>query len=84
LGATKQRENAPYFLRSGGSAADVPESAIGWRGGRAAASCLRFSGPASGVAGDRGNDLGGARRDEGQAPSEHDAQFVKRAHSRAA
>jgi len=34
-----------------------------WRGGRAAASTLVdsvFSGPASGVAGDRGDDLAGA------------------------
>jgi hypothetical protein len=51
---------------SGGPAADVTPSepkVSDWRGGRAAASTSKnFSGPASGMAGDRGDDLAGVQR----------------------
>ena len=80
---------------SGGSAADVPPrepKASDWRGGRAAdrwlcsgtaAACislhLAFSGPATGMAGDRGGDLAGAAPSEAQRSDLQAGQFAKRA-----
>jgi len=70
---------------SGGSAADVPPrepQANDWRGGRAAASTSLhrdFSGPATGLAGDRGGDLAGAAPSEAQRSDLQAGQFAKRA-----
>jgi hypothetical protein len=54
----------------------------GWRGGRAAASTSLhpvFSGPAPGLAGDRGGDLAGAAPSEAQRSDLQAGQFAKRA-----
>jgi hypothetical protein len=70
---------------SGGPAADVPPrepKASDWRGGRAAASASRtsvLSGPASGLAGDRGGDLTGAATSGAQRSDLQAGQFAKRA-----
>jgi len=70
---------------SGGSAADVPPrepQASDWRGGRAAASTSLhpvFSGPAPGLAGDRGGDLAGAAPSGAQRSDLQAGQFAKRA-----
>ena len=67
---------------SGGSAADVPPKRSDWRGGRAAASTSlhpAFSGPAPGMAGDRGGDLAGAAPSEAQRSDLQAGQFAKRA-----
>ncbi len=53
-----------------------------WRGGRAAASTSTysaFSGPAPGLAGDRGGDLAGAAPSEAQRSDLQGGQFAKRA-----
>ena len=53
-----------------------------WRGGRAAASTSLhsvFSGPATGLAGDRGGDLAGAAPSEAQRSDLQAGQFAKRA-----
>ena len=53
-----------------------------WRGGRAAANTsmqLVFSGPAPGLAGDRGGDLAGAAPSGAQRSDLQAGQFVKRA-----
>ena len=64
--AAQQSEADRNITSSGGSAADVPPrepKVSDWRDGRAAASTSKsFSGPASGMAGDRGGDLAGAHR----------------------
>ena len=80
---------------SGASAADVPPrepKASDWRGGRAAdrwlcrgtaAACTSmhpvFSGPATGMAGDRGGDLAGAAPSGAQRSDLQAGQFAKRA-----
>jgi len=70
---------------SGASAADVPPrepQASDWRGGRAAASTSLhpdFSGPATGMAGDRGGDLAGAAPSGAQRSDLQAGQFAKRA-----
>ena len=70
---------------SGASATDVPPrepKASDWRGGRAAASTSLhpdFSGPATGLAGDRGGDLAGAAPSGAQRSDLQAGQFAKRA-----
>jgi hypothetical protein len=70
---------------SGGSAADVTPrepQASDWRGGRAAASTSLhpvFSGPAPGLAGDRGGDLAAAAPSGAQRSDLQAGQFAKRA-----
>ena len=72
-------------MSSGGPAADVPPSepkVSDWRGGRAAASTSlhpAFSGPAAGLAGDRGGDLAGAAPSGAQRSDLQAGQFAKRA-----
>jgi len=64
--AAQQSKDARNITSSGDPAADVTPSepeVSDWRGGRAAASTQKaFSGPASGMAGDRGDDLAGVQR----------------------
>jgi hypothetical protein len=64
---------------AGGPAADVLPSAATGAAVEPARAHQCICGPASGMAGDRGDDLGGAHSDDAQRRREHDTQFVKRA-----
>jgi len=79
------QRSRPNDTSSGGSAADVPPrepQASDWRGGRAAASTSMhsvFSGPAPGLAGDRGGDLAGAAPSGAKRSDLQAGQFANRA-----
>ena len=69
-------------MSSGDSAADVTQSEATGAAvePQRTVQCTRgFSGPASGVAGDRGDDLAGAAPSEAQRSDLQAGQFVKRA-----
>ena len=72
-GAADARRCPHHPLRAGGSAARVTPrqpQANDWRVGRAGSIRKKSSGPASGVAGDRGGELADAQRPERSAVSE--------------